>query len=320
MMREDQLMGWLLESSAPALVYRTLHELLGVPVDDPVVRAAHANLPGSTDVNRLLKAMHPDGYWLQLRSDKRAYVGDDVEYGSYATTHFVLSYLSELGMTRDVPQVARAADRYLSLQKADGDFWNHISCLYAFNICTFIRLGYRQDARLERTIQLMLSIERPDNGYLCEMHEGKRKTRPVKSCIRGSLKALRAFAELPEYWQHPRCLALVDYFLEREGIFRQDDLLTPVKSELAMTLFPFTWSASLLEVLLGLSKMGYGKDERLTRAWQLLEDKRNAEGLYILDWTPRQSPWKVGKRGQPNPWVTFYALLAKKYKNEGAQA
>lgn len=166
----------------------------------------------------------------------------------------------------------------------------------------------------------MLSIERPDNGYLCETHEGKRKKRPVKSCIRGSLKALRAFGEMPEYWQHPRCLGLADYFLERDGIFQRGDLRTPVRHELKMTLFPFSWRSSLVEVLLGLSKMGYGRDERLTRAREMLEDKRDTDGRYILDWTPTQCPWKVGKRGAANPWVTFYALLAAHYYQQTVMA
>lgn len=316
-MCDDSLVIWLLESGQPALVSRTLQELLDYPAEHAEVQVAKSELLDSPDVQKMLFTMHPDGYWLQLRGDKSAYIGDDVEYGSYATTHFVLSYLSELGLTREVPQVALAADRYLSLQKEDGDFWNHYSCLFTFNIRTFIRLGYRQDERLERTIQLMLTTERPDNGYLCETHEGKRKKRPVKSCFRGSLKALRAFGELPEYWQHPRCLGLVDYFLKRDGIFRSSDLRTPVKHELEMMLFPFTWRSSLLEVLLALSKMGYSKDERLARAWDLLEERRDEEGRYLLDWTPSQCPWKVGKRGEANEWVTFYALLAKKYREEG---
>ncbi len=319
-MRNDPLINWLLESGQPALAYRTLYELLDHPPDDAEVQAAKSKLLDSSDVQKMLSTMHPEGYWLQLRGDKSAYIGDDVEYGSYATTHFVLSYLAELGLTREVPQVALAADRYLSLQKEDGDFWNHYSCLFTFNIRTFIRLGYRQDERLKRTIQLMLNTERPDNGYLCETHEGKRKKRPVKSCIRGSLKALRAFAELPEYWQHPRCLGLVDYFLERDGIFRRSDLQTLARRELEMNYFPFTWQSSLLEVLLGLSKMGYGKDDRLSRAWAILDERRDEEGRYILDWTPSQCPWKVGKRGEANEWVTFYALLAKKFRKEGKTA
>ena len=58
--------------------------------------------------------------------------------------------------------------------------------------------------------------------------------------------------------------------------------------------------------------MGYGSDPRLNKAWELLSTKAERSGRYILDWTPAQSLWKVGKRAQPNKWMTLYALLALK--------
>jgi hypothetical protein len=60
--------------------------------------------------------------------------------------------------------------------------------------------------------------------------------------------------------------------------------------------------------------MGYGGDSRLKRAWEALESRADDSGRYSLDWTPAQCPWKVGKRGEPNKWVTLYCLLAKKYR------
>ena len=47
----------------------------------------------------------------------------------------------------------------------------------------------------------------------------------------------------------------------------------------------------------------------------LLEPTRLLE---VLDMTPAQSPWKVGKTGEPNKWVTFYCLLAPKYAGREA--
>ena len=61
--------------------------------------------------------------------------------------------------------------------------------------------------------------------------------------------------------------------------------------------------------------MGYGRDERLKDAWNVMERRRDAQGRYPLDMTPAQSPWKVGKTGEPNQCVTFYCLLAGKYAN-----
>lgn len=98
--------------------------------------------------------------------------------------------------------VEKAAERYLGLQKEDGDWWEHLSCLSCYNIRTFIMLGYRDDKRVQKAIDLMLDTHRPDGGYLCGIHE-KGKGRPQKSCVRGAAKALLGF--LPYYVEN-ECL------------------------------------------------------------------------------------------------------------------
>lgn len=306
---------WLLEEEQPSIRYRTLTELLDVPAGDPRVRAARVALTTSSPVEAIWARMHPDGYWLQKNSAGKL-VGDGVEYGPYATTHYCLSALAELGLDRREPRLARAAERYLDLQGADGDFWRHMSCLYAYNIRTFIMLGYGADRRVKKTIALMAGTERHDGGYLCEMHEGKR--RRVSSCVRGSAKALMAYSMIPALWDTPRCLALVDYFVRRGGIFRTTAPGEPVTRESTMTVFPFTWGCGLIDVLLGLSAMGLGRRRELDRAWAILDEKKDGQRRYRLDLTASQSPIKAGAKGAPSKWVTFYALLALK-KREGVR-
>lgn len=312
---DQEVYDWLLEPRNPSIRYRTLIELLDKSMDDVEVLQAREQIPASQMVTKILSKMHPDGYWLQKKSITDEFVGDGTEYGAYATTHFCLAYLAELGLDRQNPQVAKAAERYLSLQKPDGDFFRHLSCLYGYNIRTFIMLGYRQDPRVQKSIDLMLTTERPDGGYLCDLHEGKYKTKVTKSCISGSAKALLAFSELKEYWDHPRCLALIEYFLKRDVLFRTTDLEMPINHDVIRTHFPITWRAGLIEMLFALSKMGYGEHDELNRAWEILESKRDADGKYPLDWTPTQALLKPGKRGEANKWVTFYALLSLKHKS-----
>ena len=199
---DDKALNWLLNTDSPSLRYRVMTELLDVPTQDSEIVELKSLIPNSIQVMHILSKMHPDGYWLQQNQTTKRFVGDDVEYGSYATTHFCLSYLSELGLTKENVLVAKAAERYLNLQKNDGDWFLHLSCLYGFNIRTFIKLGYRDDARIQKAIDLMLQTDRLDNGYLCDMHE--KKTKKKKSCFRGTTKVLLAFSELPEYWNVPR--------------------------------------------------------------------------------------------------------------------
>jgi hypothetical protein len=107
---------------------------------------------------------------------------------------------------------------------------------------------------------------------------------------------------------------LVNYFLRRGGIFQSAHPGFPVNRDVQHLSFPITWRANAYEVLYALSKMGYGRDERLQAAWTALEIKASPAGRYCLDWTPTQCPWKVGERGEANKWITFYVEVAKKNK------
>lgn len=330
-MLPDNIRTWLLDPSNPSLRYRTSMELLDLSTNDPDMLECKRSIASSEIVQHILNRMHPDGYWLQQNPRTKKVVGDGVEYGSFATTHFCLSYLAELGMDRTNKLVDKAAERYLDLQQPDGDWYcppsllnrpegdwyRRFSCLYGYNIVTFVKLGYADDPRIERTISLMIDSIRHDNGYLCDFHELPAGKRPVKSCIRGSTKALEAFAELGEqYWNHESCARLVNYFLNRGGIFktsRPDEL---VNKDVQTLIFPFHWRAGLIQILFGLSRLGHGKDPRLAKAWELLYSKADSQGRYPLDWTPSQSLWKVGQRGSPNQWLTFYSYLAMKYRDE----
>jgi hypothetical protein len=314
------VVSWLLEPEDPSLRYRTMVELLDKSSDNPEAIACKRQIAESVPVKDLLNKMHSDGYWLQKNPRKGKMLGAGVEYGAFGTTHYCLSYLAELGMDRTNAQVAKAAERYLSLQKEDGDFLLHFSCLLGLNIRTFIMLGYKDDSRVKKSIDLLLNTERPDGGYLCDAHEGKYKTKPVKSCVRGSVKALLAFSYLPEYWEHERIRKLVDYFLLRDGIFKRTNLKEFVNKDMQRNSFPIIWRANVFEILLALSKMGYGRDSRLERAWDVLDAKADENGRYVLDWTPEQCPWKVGKRNQPNKWITFYAHLAHEFKEHSSRA
>lgn len=308
------VINWLLEDDEPSLKYRVLTELLGQDKSLPEIQNIKKKIPHSNSVMGILHLMHPDGYWLQ-KNPRGDVVGDGVEYGSFASTHFCLAYLSELGMDRSHPQVEKAAERYLSLQQVDGDWWMHLSCLTGYNIRTFAHLGYRDDARVQRALNLLLQTNRWDGGCLCDLHEKGKKGRMEKSCIRGSVKVLLAFTEYPEIWNHPGCKQLVEYFLRRGGIFQSAHPGVLVNKDMNRQAFPITWRTNAWEVLYALGVMGHARDERLLPAWLVMEQHLDSQGRLTLDWTPTQCPWKVGERGKPNKWLTFYWQACLQYKN-----
>lgn len=311
------VLDWLMEEENPSIRYRTMRELQEVPDSDPNIQLAKYQIPSYHPVKNMLEAMHPKGYWVEYNRYKKRTIGKGVEY-SWGTTHFILANLSELGMTRENPKIERAANRYLSLQQPDGDFLGHFSCVYGLNIRTFVLLGFKDDPRLKKSIDLMVNSVRHDNGYLCDIHEGKRKKgKPVKSCVRGSAKVLYSLGELPELWDESFSKKIAEYFLNRNVLYKSTNLNAFVRKDAGFTMFPFYWGFSLIDGLLPLAKMGYGKDPRMKSAWDVLSRHKTKAGKYKLDSDRQPRYWELEKRGEANKWITFYAYLCLKYKEKG---
>jgi hypothetical protein len=311
----EKVLSWLLEPSNPSVRYRTLVELLNYSPHNSEIQLIYNEILNWKPVLKIKNAMHPDGYW-QVKVEKGKIVGQDTEYRTFNTTHWVLGYLAEYGLTRKEEFINIASNRYLDLQKKDGDFWQHLSCLYGLNLHTFSKLGFKSDPRIQKTINLVVSSIRHDNGYLCDLHEcKKRKGRALKSCFRGTLKVLFGLAEFPSTWNHPSVKMLVDYFLNRELLFKRSKPNELVVKNAGVLVFPFTYRASLLENLHPLLKMGYGSHPKFKRAWEIFESKKLPDGRFPLGWNPTNKYLKPGNKGEANKWITFYAYLLYKLKN-----
>jgi hypothetical protein len=79
--------------------------------------------------------------------------------------------------------------------------------------------------------------------------------------------------------------------------------------------FPFGIDGSLLEPLYALSRMGHVDNARLQEAWAQPDGRRDPGGRYILDWHP-QGYFRPGPKGNPSKWVTLYAYLALKHRED----
>jgi len=311
----EKVLSWLLEPSNPSVRYRTLVELLNYSPNDSEIQLTYNKILNWKPVLKIKNAMHPDGYW-SVKVEKGKIVGQDTEYRTFNTTHWVLGYLAEYGLTRKEEFISLASNRYLDLQKKDGDFWRHLSCLYGLNLHTFSKLGFGLDPRIQKTIDLVVSSIRHDNGYLCDIHKGKkRKGRELKSCFRGTLKVLFGLAEFPSTWNHPSVKMLVDYFLNRELIFKRGKPNELVVKNAGVLVFPYTYREGLLENLYALLTMGYGSHPKFIRAWELFESKKLLDGRFPLGWNPMNKYLKPGNKGEANKWITFYSYLLYKLKN-----
>ena len=82
-------------------------------MDDPEKNFTHLSLKVTRrgkqimtykPVKKMFEGMHPEGYWEVISPSTKKAFGKGVEYRQNST-HFILSYLAELGMTREDPKI-----------------------------------------------------------------------------------------------------------------------------------------------------------------------------------------------------------------------
>ena len=77
--------------------------------------------------------------------------------------------------------------------------------------------------------------------------------------------------------------------------------------------FPWFYRYDVLRGLLVLTKLSYTRDERMSDALNLLLDKQNQEGKWILESTPSgRMHASIETKGKPSKWVTLNALRVLK--------
>ena len=73
--------------------------------------------------------------------------------------------------------------------------------------------------------------------------------------------------------------------------------------------FPTFMVSDILQNVEALACLGYGKDPRLANAIQLIHDKRDRQGRWLMEYDYTGKTWiDFGPKKQPNKWVTLRAL------------
>ena len=92
-----------------------------------------------------------------------------------------------------------------------------------------------------------------------------------------------------------------------------------------ITAFPFEHSCAdypfevmrvgLQNIVEAFCALGYGNDERLREAWELLNSQSDEDEKIILKGTLSKTYLPKERCGKPSKWATFYRLLAQRGTN-----
>jgi hypothetical protein len=313
-MTETDPLPWLLEPENPSARYLTLTGLLDRPAGDPDVLAARAAIPGWGAARAILDAQWPEGYW----------IGPGTGYSpKYKATVWQVIFLAALGAPR-TEAVDRACTRVLDDSRLpDGRFsakktaQGAIPCLGGNLLRATSQIGF-EDPRMAESMEALAEMVIRD-GYCCRYNalgdgagSWPRRMRDGLPCAWGAIKALGAFAEVPE---ERRTLAIRDAIeagatLLLDGNLADGDYPTATEpSPLWQQFgFPLGYTSDLLEALEVLEKLGVEAGAQLAPAVAVVRSKRDKSGRWALEHTPGNTWAEPGKVGEPNKWVTLRAL------------
>jgi len=77
--------------------------------------------------------------------------------------------------------------------------------------------------------------------------------------------------------------------------------------------FPVFYVTDILQVVEALVSVGYANDPRLMNALDLIRQKQDEQGRWMLEYDYTGKTWvDLGEKKQPNKWVTLRALRVLK--------
>jgi hypothetical protein len=292
---------WLLDAD-PSIRWQAMRDLTDAPVRD--VEAERAKVARTGWGARLLELQDDSGTWA------------DGMYGPpYLGVTFTLDLLSLLGVDPDDDRVAAAVGKVRHLRWEEWDDLPYFSgevepCVNGrilSQAAYFGRLGGGSD----RIVDRLLVEQLPDGGWNCEApHNSSVSSFDTTICVLEGLRehetAAGPVAEITE----ARCRG-EEYMLERR-LFRRKSTGEVIDQQFVDFGFPPQYFYDVLRGLEYFRAAGREPEERMREAIDLVRQKRQADGRWLLD--SRHREWgglffTLGEdAGAPSRWNTLRAL------------
>jgi len=329
-------LDWLLEETNPSVRYFTLRDILGKNEFDPQVLAAKRAITKSELVKRILQRQTPEGYWGESANPY---------HPKYKSSYWQIMTLGQLGIDKTDEKVRNACEYIFRFQIGEGGFssytpelalreyellrrkgnklpspdeWaaslvfeHQYSCLTGNMVAALIRIGYANDLRVRKALEWLVNIQNEDGGWLCPYWRAHIKD--THGCFYGTICPLEAFSEIGKEYltkEMKRAIEGGAEFMLMHRLFKADHhdyrVINPSWLKFG---FPWYYGYSVLRGLDVLTKLGYVNDEHLNDAVQVLLQKRQENGTWILESTPSgRMQANIEPKGKPSKWITLIAL------------
>jgi len=275
------VIDWLLDGD-PAIRWQVMSDLLDLPPAEVAAERSRVEREGWGA--RLLELEDADGLWDGGACFPGSYTGGEPGQPWTATMH-TLQTLQLLGLDPE----SESARRMITLIAQNGR-WEHDGQPYfdgevepCINGRT-IETGAYFGVDVDRIVDRILSERLDDGGWNCEAENGS-----IRSSFDTTINVLEGLAEFDRAsggspTVREALAAGEEYLLERE-LFRRKSTGEVVDPSYLDFVFPFYWHYDVLRALDYFRRSGAASDERLGQAVELVREKRQPDGRWLLDRT-----------------------------------
>jgi len=325
----NSVLDWLLETDNPGVRYLALRDLIKAEGKELAAarKAAHEQGP----IAEVLSKMDKEGCWVKPGA---GYLP------RYTSTVWSVILLGQLGAAINMDKRIATACAYIldhSLTKYghftySGTPRGTLICLQGNLCCSLLELGCT-DPRLDMAYEMMARIVTGEG--IAPMTDRKAPLRYYaadlcgpgyacggtyrKPCAWGAIKILLAYGRLPAEKRtplmHTAIKTGVDLLLSKDPAkadyppgYSPQPNPKPSRNWWKFG-FPSFYVADVLQNVEALARLGYGKDPRLANALQLIRDKQDSQGRWLMEHNYAGKTWAdFGPKKQPNKWITLRAL------------
>jgi hypothetical protein len=317
---------WLMEESDPGVRYLALRDIVGLSQNDPELASARRIAHQQGPISLILNEMHPDGYWIKPGP---GYLP------KYRSSVWSLILLASLGArVEEDTRIQKAMDYCLEHGLAPGGQFASATapggtadCLQG-NLCWALTELGSTDIHLEKAYDWMARTVTGegiaplgDKSTAQRYYAGKCGpdfacgANDKNSCAWGAGRVMLAFSRLA----HERWTPTIERAIARgiEFFLKEDPATAPWPNGYAAKPsgnwwkfgFPVFYITDLLLVAEVLANLGCSGDPRMKNLTQLILDKQDEQGCWLLENDYAGKTWgDWGEKKQPNKWVTLRAL------------
>lgn len=319
---------WLLEPEDPGVRYLALRDL--VDTNRKELETARQVAHDEGPIAEVLAKMNPEGYWEKPGAGY---------YPKYTGSVWSLIVLAQLGASLSSDKrLATACNYILDNALTEGGQFSFngapsatADCLQG-NLCaSLLDLG-SEDSRLDKAFEWMARSVTGEG--VAPVSEKKAPVRYYAakcgpkfacgsnnklSCAWGGVKIMLAFGKLPEAKRTPVIRRAIDTGIEI--FFGVDPATADYPCGFADKPsgnwwkfgFPVFYVTDLLQLVESLVLLGYSDDTRLANALNIIREKQDDQGRWLLEYDYTGKTWlDLGTKKQPNKWVTYRALRVLK--------